>query len=401
MLHILWLILKIILKIIGILLGILLLLLLIVLLCPVRYEASAVKKADDKIKNTKVSARVTWLFRAVSATMEMENLKPEFKIRLFGISPDRFLKKKKSDKKKDRHTGGSSDKTSEPEDEFFDEGVTGENGKTETITEIEEFGFDSSVDSESASSDIVSETEGAIESPVNNEKSSDSENRNEEVKDSVEEIIASHVNNDESRGSENRDDEAKERAEDTIVSQVNDEESADPENGNEEAIDLENEDEETADEAEASSTGSDGRLSSFVSGIKSKYEKFLQLKDKAGWWLDFATDERTGFAIECVIRELKKIIRHILPRKIRGHASFGFEDPSITGRLLAAAGMTLPFHKNSIELDPRFEEKNLLDIDIDARGHILGIRFAASAVLILLNKDVWFVIKTLKKHKEE
>ena len=61
--------------------------------------------------------------------------------------------------------------------------------------------------------------------------------------------------------------------------------------------------------------------------------------------------------------------------------------------------MTLPLHKNAVEIDPRFDEEFILDADVGLKGRLYGIRLAASAVLILINKDVWFVIKTLM-HKE-
>ena len=147
-----------------------------------------------------------------------------------------------------------------------------------------------------------------------------------------------------------------------------------------------------------------GKISGFFRSLKKKisggFEKIRVLSQKAGWWKDFITDERSGFALECIIGELKKILRHILPRKSKGYARFGSKDPSVTGRILAVCGMALPLHKNRIALGPVFEERDILDVDAQFRGRIYGIRFAVSAVIILLNKDVKFVYNTLK-HKEE
>ena len=57
MLHILWLILKWILILLGILIGLVLLLLLLILFCPVRYRASAEKKANGGNQGNKSLGR--------------------------------------------------------------------------------------------------------------------------------------------------------------------------------------------------------------------------------------------------------------------------------------------------------------------------------------------------------
>ena len=138
------------------------------------------------------------------------------------------------------------------------------------------------------------------------------------------------------------------------------------------------------------------RIRAFGDRRRAFIKKVSDLWHKIGWSYDFLTDERTGYAIACVLGEIKKIIIHILPKKVSGRAMFGFEDPSITGRILAFAGMTLPYHKNCVELDPRFEEKDQLEADVTMQGRLYGIRLFVSAARVLLNRDIWFVIKTLK-----
>jgi len=139
------------------------------------------------------------------------------------------------------------------------------------------------------------------------------------------------------------------------------------------------------------------RYRSFRNRIRAFMKKVSDLWQKFEWSYDFLTDERTGYAIACVLGEIKKIFIHILPKKVSGRLMFGFEDPSITGRVLAVAGMTLPYHRNRVEIEPRFEEKDQLEADVAMQGRLYGIRLLVSGVRVLLNRDVWFVIKTLKR----
>ena len=42
----------------------------------------------------------------------------------------------------------------------------------------------------------------------------------------------------------------------------------------------------------------------------------------------------------------------MLPTRITGKITFGSEDPAVTGTVLALLGMTIPFHKNKIMVNP-------------------------------------------------
>ena len=46
------------------------------------------------------------------------------------------------------------------------------------------------------------------------------------------------------------------------------------------------------------------------------------------------------------------MLKHIFPTRIEGQVTFSFEDPALTGAALAVLGMTIPFHKNCIQIDP-------------------------------------------------
>lgn len=78
---------------------------------------------------------------------------------------------------------------------------------------------------------------------------------------------------------------------------------------------------------------------------------------------------------------------HILPRKVRGHVTVGFEDPSMTGQLLAAAGVLYPLYREQIQITPVFD-RQVLEGEVKIKGRIFGVAFAWTAWKIYRNQDV-------------
>ena len=362
MLHILWIILKIILSIIGILLAIVLGVLLLILFCPVRYEAQVAKPEAEKVLDAEIKAKVSWLFRAISVRVTCIKRKPEMSVTLFGRSLDKLLGLSKPAGEKEK---AAEDKVKKPETAVPEPPALPEQANQIPVLEAEEL----RKESEKVSAKAEENTEKKAESAGEKEEPA------EPGKEAKEQAAPDNLQNEPEKESE-------------VPAQI------------EETSEKDTDKTETESEPKLSFFEKlEEKTGAFGKKIRSTLEKLQTLMEKAEWWKDFITDERTGFALSCVLRELGKIIRHILPKKFWGHVTYGFEDPSITGRILAFAGMTLPLHKNAVEIDPRFDEEFILDVDVGLKGRLYGIRLAASAVLILINKDVWFVIKTLM-HKE-
>ncbi len=63
------------------------------------------------------------------------------------------------------------------------------------------------------------------------------------------------------------------------------------------------------------------------------------------------------------------LLKHILPRSLKGYMEFGFEDPAVTGQVLGGIGMFYGALPGKLEIYPDFEEKKL-NADIKARGRI-------------------------------
>ena len=144
-----------------------------------------------------------------------------------------------------------------------------------------------------------------------------------------------------------------------------------------------------------------------ISIIKGIIEKIKNIKktisgitDKLGWWKEFLTNERTKAAISLIWKDVKGLLHHVLPTKVEGDVTFGCDDPAITGTVLAVLGMTFPFHKNRIHVNPLFDGENQLTGNVFLKGRIYGIVLIKAAIEIYFNKNIKYVINRWK-HKED
>ena len=96
-----------------------------------------------------------------------------------------------------------------------------------------------------------------------------------------------------------------------------------------------------------------------------------------------------------LLGEVKKLGLHILPKKVQGEIEFGFDDPSLTGRVLAVAGICYPLYGNNIKITPYFDRK-ILEGELKAKGRIRGIVLLKSALKIGFNHEVREIWKNFK-----
>ena len=121
--------------------------------------------------------------------------------------------------------------------------------------------------------------------------------------------------------------------------------------------------------------------------------------DKIKRWWEFINHPRIREAISFLWKKAKKLLHHVLPTRIFGTLTFGCEDPSITGTVLAVLGMTIPFHKNKVAITPVFTGENILEGEITLKGRIYGVVLLKTAAVLYFNKNIKYVIHRWR-HKE-
>ena len=130
-----------------------------------------------------------------------------------------------------------------------------------------------------------------------------------------------------------------------------------------------------------------------IQNISDKIKAVLELKDKI---LSYIQDENHKKAFQKVLKELRRMLKKIKPKKLQGNVEFGFEDPYITGRVLAFASIFFPFYGECISIKPNFEE-NVLDGDLYLKGKIKISYFVTMGIRIILSKNVRNTIQDTMK----
>lgn len=344
MLHILWLILKMILILLGVLLGLVLLLVLLLLFCPVRYRGRGRK--DGEWKDAEGELGVSWLFRGISVTASRKNGENRVYVRVLGISVEKLKAWLEKRKEKKRKKAAEKKAVEKPDrDRTHKKALSGEGSSRNSIEE-------------------VSEEEGAfLEETLEPGETPESEKTPEPM-----EI---------------------------------------PEQEGASAEEASSGEERVPERETAKKKGLFRRISEKLSEIRDKIKNirltFNRIHDKIDWWKNYIHHPRVKAAASLVWRYAKGLLKHILPTKVWGKVTFGFSDPSVTGRVLGLLGMSFPLHKNCVAVTPRFDGETILEGEICLKGRIYGIVLLKAAVVIYFNKNVKYAIKRAKhgKHKED
>lgn len=109
-------------------------------------------------------------------------------------------------------------------------------------------------------------------------------------------------------------------------------------------------------------------------------DKMKLLSEKKNKITEALTDEVHRKAFRKVKKEAFKLLRKWKPKRVHADIHYGFEDPCMTGQVLAALSVIYPFIGDHLHVQPDFEQK-ILEGSAEVSG---GIRLI-SAVCLLWN----------------
>ena len=89
---------------------------------------------------------------------------------------------------------------------------------------------------------------------------------------------------------------------------------------------------------------------------------------------------------------LKKMWKHVRPRKLQGNIHFGLEDPATTGQLLGVVGMLYPVYRNHFVIAPDFEQQ-IFEGKIYAKGRVQIGRMTFLALRFMLTRDFFKTVQ--------
>lgn len=335
-------------KILLILLGILIILILLLLFVPFRYSVSGTKNGKD----ISGAAGITWLLHAVSLGVRFEkesggSFKKETELKVFGISPG-TARKNRAEKKKQKQ----------------------KEKKKKKLDEIRE------------------------EDPAR-----------------YEELRQEALRRKKERDAEKRRDEEEEKAR-REKEQKEEQEAADRKKRR--SLKKRHRKRRIVRFFHGVMTGLRKMLEGFCRLFTLLYElpaeiswriwKFVQklngICDTIHTWGTFLLDPRTFEALKLTGTSLKKLWKKIRPRHLKGEVTYGLDDPSVTGKILAFCSALFPVYGPDFILHPDFEEKRL-----EGNAELSGRIFLGPVVFLigryLLNPNTRYAIQFLKGRKKK
>ena len=133
--------------------------------------------------------------------------------------------------------------------------------------------------------------------------------------------------------------------------------------------------------------------------MKTWFRTFLDIKRKGRLILEFLRDELNQEAFRLSFSSLKKILKHILPTKLKANFVFGTGDPCSTGQILGILGILYSFYGDKLQITPDFENQRL-EGDLEARGRIRLATLLIIVIKLLLDrrfKQLRYNLKILKE----
>ena len=110
------------------------------------------------------------------------------------------------------------------------------------------------------------------------------------------------------------------------------------------------------------------------------------------------TDEHNRRAFLHVLREAKRLLHHIGPRRVQGEVAFSLGDPANTGYLTAALSICPFVYGKKCSIEPDFITEDLyLKGWLDVRGHVCLVHAVASGLRLLFDRDIRRMIKKLRR----
>lgn len=128
-------------------------------------------------------------------------------------------------------------------------------------------------------------------------------------------------------------------------------------------------------------------------------EKKTSIVDKLKANKDLLLSEDTKELIADTLYKVKRMIRHILPRKVKGELDYSMGEPDLTGYILAIYGMLYPGVYKHLTVRPDFEREQFFDGKGELKGHFFVIVFVVLALRIALDKRMIRIIKCLTREE--
>ena len=134
------------------------------------------------------------------------------------------------------------------------------------------------------------------------------------------------------------------------------------------------------------------KIKKWVAGIRTKIDNLKAKIVRILEWKEFFLGERNREGFLHIWKNIKKMIRHILPRKLEGKIEFGLEDPYVMGQVLTVLGIFYPVYQDKFTIIPDFENPGFAG-DGSLKGRIIPGYLLLRILIAICNREVIRIIK--------
>ena len=127
-------------------------------------------------------------------------------------------------------------------------------------------------------------------------------------------------------------------------------------------------------------------------------DKLKLLLDKKEKIMQFIQDKDHIKAFLKLKKEALKLLKRLYPKQFAVKAKYGFEDPSLTGKILAVLSVIYPFAEEHMEIVPDFENK-ILQGRMMIKGRIYIVCFVCTAWNLIWCKQIRLLYKDIRNFK--
>lgn len=128
-------------------------------------------------------------------------------------------------------------------------------------------------------------------------------------------------------------------------------------------------------------------IQAFCGKLKQREERIHRLQEKWDMVQGFVQDPANQKSAKLILRQIKKILKHLFPRKGTAEITFGIQDPYQMGQLLSAASLLYPFTHKILILHPVFDQA-VLDGEIHIRGRVRIGQLLGYVLRLLFDRNI-------------
>ena len=134
------------------------------------------------------------------------------------------------------------------------------------------------------------------------------------------------------------------------------------------------------------------KIKKWAAGIRTKIDNLKAKIVRILEWKEFFLGERNREGFLHIWKNIKRMILHILPRKLEGKIEFGLEDPYVMGQVLTVLGIFYPVYQDKFTIIPDFENPGFAG-DGSLKGRIIPGYLLLRILIAICNREVIRIIK--------